>query len=124
MLFDFDEDEYAALVRIRWPARVAAIGVVVSLMAGAGALWQKAVVPACPGGELLDLTSLFVNACVGMAAIEGVFLFLTWRPPRSRLVGFAAAVVLALAVVLFVGDVVVIVQVYLGLYDYHCWTMF
>ena len=122
MLFDFDEDEYAALVRIRWPARVAAIGVVVSLMAGAGALWQKAVVPACPGGELLDLTSLFVNACVGMAAIEGVFLFLTWRPPRSRLVGFAAAVVLAVAVWLVLGAGVAIVQAYTSTYDQGCWN--
>jgi hypothetical protein len=113
MLFDFDEDEYAALVGRRWPARVAAIGVLVSLMAAAGTLWTKAVIPPSPQGEWFDVDSLVAEASVAMAVIEGVFLFLTWRPPRSRLVGFAAAVVLVVPVVFVFGEVVGIVKAYL-----------
>ena len=123
MLFDFDEDEYAALVRIRWPARVAAIGVLVSLMAVAGALWAQAVQPPCLPGPF-DLTSFFVKIFVAMAVIEGAFLFLTWQPPRSRGVGVAAAVVLAVAVWFVLGETVEIVQGYLKVGAYHCWTTF
>ena len=113
----FDEPEYAAPVTIRWPARVAAIGVVVSLMTVTGSLWYTAIRPPSAHGTMtlddLGLGPIVVGVRVALALIEGVFLFLTWRPPRSRVVGFAAAVVLALAVVLVIGDVVVIVRAYL-----------
>ena len=94
----FDEPEYAAPVTIRWPARVAAIGVLVSLMSVIGALWYMAIQPPpAPGTMRLDdLGPLLVGVRVALAVIEGVFFLLTRRPPRSRLVGFAAAVVLAL----------------------------
>ena len=96
----FDQPEYAAPVTIRWPARVAAIGVLVSLMAVTGDLWYMAIQPPAAPGTMtlveLGLGPLDVGVRVALAVIEGVFFLLTRRPPRSRLVGFAAAVVLAL----------------------------
>ena len=114
-----DEDGCPALVTIRWPARVAAIGVLVSLMTVTGSLWYMWYIairpPSAPGTwTLVDLGlgPFMVGVPVALAVMEGVFLFLTWRPPRSRVVGFAAAVVLALAVVLVIEDVVAIVDAY------------
>jgi hypothetical protein len=117
----FDQPEYAAPVTIRWPARVATIGVVVSLMAVTGDLWYRAVQPPCPFGTFFDLRPFVTAACVAMAVIEGVSFLLTRRPPRSRLVGFAAAVVLAVAVLFVVGEVLGLVQTYFS-YDQGCWN--
>ena len=100
---------------IRWPARVAAIGILASLMAGAGLRWRNTVPPPGPTSSPsgIDFTPLLVKACLIMAAIEGVFFLSTWRPPRSRVVGFLAAIVLAVAVWVLIGDVVLLVRGYL-----------